>query len=512
MRDSQFIISTDISSLPTACRTLHGFVFNPNDDMWRIRDSSRQRFFNFHELRNLCDELIVYSLKRTCCWFLENQSASHANNMFNQFKYMAQYLVAEGPTLSSVAAHHILSYRGYLSKDTGWYLGTVAALLKKWHALGFLGVQDETIKLLNVITIKGNEMGWAVLTMDPVEGPFTELELHAIHREVNNSFATGKISNRAFSLVWLFMAIGARPVQIADVKIKDFQNVGENYWIRVPRAKQRHVKRRTLFKDRPLIKDIAEVVEAWIVQVKKMGMEKAPNTPSGELPLFPDWDQIDDNTTFLYHSDGGTLSKEVVSIFSSLKVLSHRTKAPMRVTPQRFRYTLGTRAAMEKQGALVIAELLDHSNTQNVIVYTKATPHIIKILDEALSCVLGELSNAFAGKIVLHDFDTGRPDDPVETIRVPRLDHAVAGVGRCGTCIGCDQTHPYGCYVCPNFEAWVEGPHREVLTDLLDERKRKLEESGDETIGYANDHLIIAVAQVVDICEKILANRRVVNG
>lgn len=505
--NNNYGISTNVLSLPDKCETLNGFKFDPNEDFWHIPDSSRMRYFNFSPLRSLCLYEIIQFLKKTLIWFLENNSASYSNNMFHHFRYMVEELVSDNELLTSIASHHILSYKGNLNVENEWYLGAVRPLLKKWHGLGYPGIEEDTIKLIDLLTLKGNEKGWAVLTMDPLEGPFTELELHAIHQEVNTVFGKGEIGNREFSLVWLFMAIGARPVQISDLKVGDFHSKGDRYGLSVPRAKQRGLKRRSAFKDRPLVKEIGQVMESWIAQIKKAAIFHAPDIHPMDLPLFPDWNRHHSNISFVYHVDGATLSKEITKLFSKLKVHSHRTKELMRVTPQRFRYTLGTRAAMEKQGALVIAELLDHSDTQNVIVYTKATPEIVKILDEALAVVLGRLSNAFSGKIVLEDFDTGRPDDPASLIRVPRLDPKIGGIGKCGTCIGCNQHHPYGCYVCPHFEAWLNGPHEEVLIDLLDERKRKLEDTGDETIAFANDHLIIAVAQAWDMCKDMLATR-----
>lgn len=508
---NKFAVSKDILSLPERCVTFNGYEFFPNEDMWRIPDCSRIYFFNFKTLRSLCANEIVQAMKKTCIWYLENRSPSHANNTFNQFKYMVEELVSEGELLSHLSSHHIISYKGNLSTENECYLSVVAGFVKKWHDLGHPGVDDDVIKLLDVMTMKGNRKGWAVLTMDPVEGPFTELELHAIHSKINSAFASGTLGNRDFSLIWLFMATGARPAQIADIKVGDFQILTADgitkYWISIPRAKQRHARRRSSFKKRPLVPEIGVVLEAWISQVIKIGTKLSPLTDAKDLPLFPNWDLKGNHDCFLYHVDGAALSKDAKSSIDKFEIYSHRTREPMRITPQRFRYTLGTRAAMEKQGLLVIAELLDHSDTQNVIVYTKATPEIVKILDEAIAKELGQIAKAFAGEIVLDDFDTGRPDDQANLVRVPRLDPKNGGVGRCGTCVGCEAKVPYGCYVCSSFEAWVEGPHEEVLTDLLDERKKKLEETGDETIAFANDHVILAVAQVCDMCNEILAAR-----
>lgn len=61
-----------------------------------------------------------------------------------------------------------------------------------------------------------------------------------------------------------------------------------------------------------------------------------------------------------------------------LAVTSERTGERIHITSRRFRRTVGTRAAEEGHGELVIAELLDHSDTQSVGVYVQATPAIVR--------------------------------------------------------------------------------------------------------------------------------------
>jgi integrase len=449
----------------------------------------------------------------SCLYLLINYSVGYARILFEEFSKFIKEIYSTDYICREILSHHILTYKGTILNEYEYHLGVLSCFLRKWYDLGYSGIHQETNKLLNILKLKGNQRkGWAVLTMDPEEGPFTDLELHNIHHEVNSHFSNGKMGTRLYLLIWLFMALGMRPAQIADVKIKDFHSRENKHWINIPRGKQRQKRRRSSFTQRPLLKEISKILEVWILQVIEEGGRFAPNILGYNLPLFPNWGQRGEIEGFSYHSDGNNLSKEITDFFSRVKLRSPRCKEPLRVTPQRFRYTLGTRAAMEKQGLLTIAELLDHSDTQNVLVYTKATPEIVKILDEALGSVLGNLSKAFKGEIVLEDFDTGQPLDPTKLVRIPRLDPRQGGVGYCGTCVGCNANLPYLCYVCPNFKAWLEGPHGEVLKDLLDERNILLETTGDETIAFANDHLILAVAQIVDMCKEIQVAREGHNG
>ncbi len=65
-------------------------------------------------------------------------------------------------------------------------------------------------------------------------------------------------------------------------------------------------------------------------------------------------------------------------IAEEVNVKSERTGENLFINARRFRYTTGTRAAREGFGELVIAEPLDHQDTQNVGVYVKNIPEHVE--------------------------------------------------------------------------------------------------------------------------------------
>lgn len=512
VHETLYAISAEVWSLPESWRARNGHEFRPQDDFWKIPDTTSEHVFNFASLRKSCSREMVQSCKRVLLWYVQSRSLSHATNMFNQFKWFSNGVCRGGEPLRSVANTDIINYKGSLSKEHQYYLGSLSGFLQKWHELGYSGIDPAAYSLLRSLRIEGNRKGWAVLTMDPAEGPFTQVELQVIHQAVNKAFAEGDIDSREFSLVWLFMATGARPIQIADLKIKDFhalqtESGTAEYILRIPRAKQRGALRRAAFKDRPLIPQVGDVIHAYITQVKIESERCASDMASSDdLPIFPIWNKPN-SPGFSHHPDALEVRKEVKELFSKLEVFSHRTGEPIQITPRRFRYTLGTRAAQEKLGPLVIAEMMDHNDTQNVMVYTKATPEIIKKIDEALALELAPLARAFAGEIILSDDEAGRAGDPASLIRHPGRPRGKDGVGRCGRCGSCEAAAPIACYTCRSFQAWADTPHEDVLKTLLDERARLLEVTGDERIAHANDNVILAVAQVVEMCRKIREER-----
>ena len=175
---------------------------------------------------------------------------------------------------------------------------------------------------------------------------------------------------------------------------------------------------------------------------------------------------------------------------------SERTGEILNSNATRFRYSIGTRAAREGLGVMIIAELLDHTDIQNADVYTKNVPENAAILDAHLSELMAPYANAFMGVIVDSDNKARRGDDLCSRVRF-REDKA----GVCGSFGHCGANVPIPCYTCIHFQALLDGPHEAIRDELLAERKRILEVTGDEKLAAVNDRTILAVAQVIQKCQ-----------
>ena len=86
-----------------------------------------------------------------------------------------------------------------------------------------------------------NEQYFRLLTNCPEGGALTEQELHNFHSALNRSFAEGQITQLKFTLAWMCIGTGLRPIQIArmrrtDVMIQDGPE-GKEVMLRVPLAK-----------------------------------------------------------------------------------------------------------------------------------------------------------------------------------------------------------------------------------------------------------------------------------
>lgn len=497
---------TSVPNLPEQARTRSGVQFNPRVDRWVYRDSASTVSLNFPHLRNTTTDLIL-SIKGVLLWYAENMSAAHLKNMFSHLeRFLRVVTVHRDNPLKEITSQDLINYHATLKKRDSWYLGSLSGLLQKWHQLGYPGVTDDAVALLKQLRIKGNIKGEAVLTMDPEHGPFTDIEIQSIQAGLDRQLSDGQISLENYLLVYLYMLLGQRSIQYAGLKVCD---VGVSlskegvpvYTLRIPRAKQRAQLSRTEFKNRVLIPQIGEKLVEYANQVRTEYVERL-HDPS-EAPLFPaKQNRANEPAGFKFHRTSGSLADSLERTLNKLHVFSERTGKPIHITATRFRRTVGTRAATEGHGELIIAELLDHTDTQNVGVYVEATPGIVERIDRAVAIQLAPLAQAFAGVLIADESQATRAGDPTSRICDPHFDTSMKPMGNCGKHGFCGSLAPIACYTCSNFQPWLDGPHESVLAYLISERERLLTTS-DTRIASINDRTILAVAEVVRRCEEI---------
>jgi hypothetical protein len=468
--------------------------------LWKYRDGVNAVSLDFRDIKaptTLCN-----ALKRVLVWYAEHHSPSHLTNLFMRFRHFAvtiQLLEEE------IRSAHLINYRATLDASTEWYLGSLSGLLKRWSRMHVPGVSADAATYLRSIRIRGNRKGIAVQTMDPEQGRFTDVEFESIRTALSNAYDTNVIDLEEYVLALLFMALGPRPVQYAAMKVCDVARTTNaagaiTYVVSVPRAKKREQDARSSFKKRTLIPEIGDLLQQHADNVKRR-FTGVLNDPA-QAPLFPVKRRVaNEPAGFEYHRTSRSLGDWFEYTMEKLLVHSERTEAPMKMNATRFRRTLGCRAADEGHGELVIAELLDHTDTQNVGVYVEATPGMMERIDRAVALKLAPLAQAFAGTIITDESQATRGSDPSSRIRDPRFDSRKP-VGNCGQFGFCGLLAPVACYTCRSFEPWLDGSHERVLEFLIGERDRLLVQA-DKRVASINDRTILAVADVVRRCAEM---------
>lgn len=492
-----------------------GYYFNYNDTVWCL---GKDKDLTLDWLPLFLEEKLIFSCKKSFLYFAEHHAPSYCVLLAYNLRLFFEFcLKNDKKKINIITGTHILNYFSFLDKKEKYKLGHALPLIKKWLELGYEGVSEDIEDACNMIRIKGPEAGKAVKTLCPYKGPLSDLEYENYFGALASAFEAGNISLQDMFLSKLFLATGRRPAQISHLKIKDYLGVstidGQSFHIiRVPMVKQR-TQWRVKFNDCALSIETGMIAEKYIENLKSeiKCIASLNNNILEEIPLFPDWkvlrNQIDRNdhlalhhalSADICHASPANLGKKVEEISKSLEILSERTGEILKVTPIRIRRTLATRAAREGYGILVIAKLLDHADTQNAHIYTENTPEHLTNIDKAMAMQLGPISQAFAGTLVVDETKAKRGNDLSSRIRSPVSSD---GVGTCGNHSFCSALAPIACYTCIHFQPWLEGPHEEILDNLLKKRSSIIKRTQDKTIASVNDRTIFAISEVITLCK-----------
>ena len=491
------------SSFSTDISTINAVIINPNNDIWRYRDTLKNINLDFR--RFPVSEELLRAIKYAFIWYVENLSPDSVCNLYvRSLKFFHFAFIEERNEIKKVTLKQIVGFYASLDDKSKYILGCISGLFKRLHSYRLGVVDDDVILYFKNRKIKGNDKGIPVAIWDPEVGPFSDLEYKALSSKLHDAHRNEDISQEDFLLAWLFLAFGSRPLQYAALRVCDFSVTKDNsgeyiFSLKIPRAKQRNSPSRTHFKDRLLISTIGREFIAHTVAVQA-NFSKRIDDPR-QAPLFPAINKaLSAPPGYEWHPTASNICTRCRKIFDTLEVKSERTGSLIHINPLRFRYSVGTRAAMEGHGEYVIAELLDHSDTQNVGVYVKAVPQLSEHFTPQFAKELAPIVKAFKGKVISSTGCT----DPSQNIYAIEYNSSIQPTGSCGKHRKCQLFEPLMCYTCRSFRPWQTGPHAAVLHRLIDDRDRLLASPHpDLQMATVNDHTILAVAEVVRQCEKL---------
>lgn len=504
-----------VTDQPEIRTSIDGYDFSLNDRYWELNKDVTVGVDWSAKLA----PVVHRSYLEVLAFYAEDYSADHTYNMNSRAKAFFKF-AGDG----QINVNSLISYRSTLDKSTEHYLGAFRGLIRKWYELGYPGVSEDVIDLLAGWRLKGNEKGRAVQMFDPIKGPLTDIEMQALTERLLQGYVQGDLKLYSYALLMTLVYTGRRRVQIVSLKIKDLQcyqrDDVDRYLINFPRAKQRGIGWRKQFTPYPIVEDLWLLLNqhknSVISRVTETVGERLSNDLLGELPLFPNHDSfygvsvasLTDSLKRDVHHAPRNLCNEKLSLFAEkLPTPSERTGEPIQLSPTRFRRTLGTNLAREGKGVYVIAEALDHSDTQNTGTYVKNLPDIVERIDKAVAKQLAPLAKAFQGILVKTEQDAVRGDD-----RASRISNGRVNVGSCGSAGFCGGSTPEACYPCTRFQPWEDAPHEQILDELIEERDRVLENTGDIKIAAVNDRVILAVSDVINRCDQKKASQGDVNN
>jgi len=483
-----------------------GYLFDPESNLWILNKDVQ---ISFQKDVLSIEIQVLKGFRNALSRYAQELSAAHTYNMYRRFQ---KFLRDTGS--KEISANAILNWRATLDDTTEWYLGALKGFIISWHDFGYYGISRDVISTLNKMTLKGNVLGLAVTNRCPYTGAMTQNEQLSIYNELNRLFDNDKISLTTLTHVSILQATARRTVQIRQLKSKDLikesdpQSNSTNYYLNIPRAKQRGGGFRKEFKKIAITEDlyliIFNLIEENISKIVENNKIILSSEQKLNIPIFIDWNVAFEvskkNLTGneILHKSSRELDLELNKFAKIQTSISERTGEIIQISARRFRRTRGTNLGRKGISVFIIAEALDHSTTQSAKIYTENTADTVIYIDEAVGKKLSTFARAFKGQIITDLSEGELGDDP--TARVPNSDTET--VGACGTTNFCVKGYE-SCYLCEKFRPLLDAPHEKFLNSLYKEKKLRLSKTNSEQYASTKDSLILAVEWVVSECQRM---------
>ena len=399
-------------------------------------------------------------------------------------------------------------------------IGAIRSFFIQWNDSNPAAVSESVMQMM--VKIKPpTPTDSNVLSDDPELSWLTDTEYETILLNVWSNYESDNFSvSRTFALL-LSMQYARRPVQLAQLKIGDFQIAKTTDVsgltgpvVAFPGAKDIGAEtnfRDSKFETHPLPEHLWNLFELQRnhvrVQFKTQLSIELSDAELDELPVFTtkhriqravsnlrdhyslDWKANLDHS--LFHLMPERISRNLgwtPEVGSSIvQPLSHRTGRPIKVSATRMRHTRARQLARKGIPRHVLSHWLGHTSEKSLEAYYNDPAEDARQLDEAMAPALVPLAMAFAGTLIDSEEQASRYDDPNSRLEFA-TDNILKSVGHCGKHSFCATTSvPVPCYRCKHFVPLVSAPHGEVLEALT---HRQAEEKKALKIGGARNLLV----------------------
>lgn len=493
-----------------------GEVIDTSDLKWII---SPDLCINWEPYRSI-SEYILEVLQNYIRHLLRNYSASYAYNQMSFLRIIKNNALDQD--INSIVKKHGFITRGFFEKLKGCArisvseenIGIYTGAFVRWYIwatdAGFEHFDPDLASEFESLRIPRNPYGQAVLSQNPNRGPLREVEMTAFRSALKAAERNCSLSYQDLALCWLMIAFGTNPRNLLLLEEEDLlkTNLEDGqvvYEIRIPRIKKGTAGDRDQFRVRTLIPEIGRIVERLIERNQydypvRDGLRPLFRSPRTRTKLF--------GTPFerkMHRCHSGWITYRLAKVAETLGLLNFEGN-PLRITPRRLRYSFATRLVQDGASIHDVADALDHSSIDHVMIYFNNRSDVVRNLDRAISALLAPVAQAFMGKIIRGESQATRAGDPASRIRHrDAKTRKFEGLGSCGELGVCGLFAPLACYTCIDFQAWLEAPHELVLEALEKRRVEMLSQGADPKWTQLYDETILAVQLVMQRCAQIMA-------
>ena len=490
-----------------------GKVFTPAEPMWKP-DQSANHSVNWKAA--------------VACVSLDWQPWLHAALAYRMADMAAGTVASAASGLSRAAQagldplneDHLIALRERFNHSE---FSVIASFMAFWHDCESLEQRPSQplIDAYQALPRKKKSSHDVILSLDPEQGPFTQVEQDGLYQWIHEQFCHGQLDCEQYLYLRILMIYGSRGTQVRAMVFGDFTKSDQGCMIRIPWAKQRWDEEgwRVKFETFSLDDDFYRVVQAYKAMVLAQLWQTYPdgtdwNVAIENVPLFRR--KLDDETelrerinppVLLDSHLQNSLEDAPQAIFHAGKTtirawleriermegfpISPRTHQSLKVTRgHRFRHTLGTDLSNAGMSEWAMARALMHKGTQTVRKYRQVSAELLALIDAKMTDHLTLVVNAFTGIIVT---------DRTSAKNGELADRLIEDLAVCGADAACHLDAPFTCYACGQFQPLMDADHSSVLERL--ERRREQTIATDKTTGVLWDRAILACRKVILDCE-----------
>jgi integrase len=481
----------------------NGRPVNTSKEIWQLHDPTDNINVNWDRIRTAPDikEAIKFHVAST----IESNAPRTSHQVFKQLKYCLDRL----PSFKSTWDISFEAIEGAITKARAECKDWHFHYIRKWYAWcedqGLLGFSGEVASRLYQLKINKNASGEKVMTRDVNDGPLTSDEHFLIRTAVKEN--KGSLVDRV--IIMLLLELGSRPVQLVQLEEQDFvKNIGPSghkfYSLDVPRAKQREVGEPSK-KRRRISPELGQLIEELIERNHHIFGARGTQMPLLCIKSDKHKKLTEElRSRYEFHMKVVGLGQRVRGYVNSANVISPRTGKPLKLHARRLRYTYFTLLAEQGTSASHLAELADHSNDKSILIYVSSTSSTVDRLNAALGKDKHyiDVIVRFLGSVI--ENSEGQSLDSVIEGATPTL-KSLGGIGVCGANFLCELYPPLSCYVCPKFQAWIDGPHEKLLLELEAYVQQLVNRSKNRSdrIPHQLVDVIVAIRQLLKRIEEL---------
>lgn len=325
----------------------------------------------------------------------------------------------------------------------------------------------------------------------PSERPLSMSQVRGLLQDIEELYLSGEFSPQT-NLLWRLMISEAlRPAQMellqfGDVTIKrDGGGRLQAVELNVPMIKQAGTPARDYMESHRLSRALSQAVVDHIEFVGSVHGKEPPKT----WPLFCVRLATDKKTLVSRKPSIGThaLIAQTRTLLASIRGEFEDTD----LFNRRFKHTKLTHLAAAGAPLEVLAHAGFQTSTISLVRYVNLTEEAYAGYETRLEPAHLEIAAAFRGKVIARTEATN-PDDEHRIVD-PNLEHDL------GACAAepCGALACKGCYLCPRYEAFEDGPHKMIEAQLVAEQERARAAGMPAETILKNDQILRAVRFVI---------------